>query len=255
MKQFAALVNILGTSTKTNDKLEALQAYFASAPDKDKTWVIAIFSGRRPKRIVNTTLLQNWCIEITGLSFWLFDECHHTVGDLAETIALLLPQSMPEQSSGEAHTLSWYLETFIRIEKADEAVRKQFIIDCWRRFNRNENFVFNKLITGGFRIGVSQKMMVNALSKSVDVSASVIAHRISGNWDPVSTEFDQLLAEPAANADYSKPYPFYLAYAIDDDLKGLGEIEDWQAEWKWDGIRGRSSKGTMNCLSGAVVKN
>ena len=90
---FASLVNVLGTSTKTNDKLSALAAYFDGAEDKDKVWVIAIFSGRRPKRAVNSTQLQNYCNEITGFPVWLFEESYHTVGDLAETIALLLPQA------------------------------------------------------------------------------------------------------------------------------------------------------------------
>lgn len=242
MKQFAALVNVLGSSTKTNDKLEALQQYFATAGGKDKIWVIAIFSGRRPKRMVNSTLLQNWCIEITGLDYWMFDECYHTVGDLAETIALLLPEPSEEALQTEEHSLSWYLETFISMEKADEAVKKKFIIDCWQQMDRNEKFVFNKLITGGFRIGVSQKMMVNALSKTVEISPSVMAHRISGNWDPVTTQFETLLSETDISADYSKPYPFYLAYAIEDNLDFLGDISEWQAEWKWDGIRGQIIK-------------
>src|SRR6185295_14185538 len=107
MKEFATLVNILGTSTKTNDKLEALQNYFAVASGKDKTWVIAIFSGRRPKRIVSSPLLQSWCIEATGLSPWLFEECYHTVGDLAETIALLLPDPAVDSQPAAQHTLSW----------------------------------------------------------------------------------------------------------------------------------------------------
>ncbi|MCW3093967.1 MAG: ATP-dependent ligase [Ferruginibacter sp.] len=242
MKQFAALVNILGSSTKTNDKLEALQNYFETASNKDKIWVIAIFSGRRPKRIVNSTLLATWCMEVTGLSPWLFDECYHTVGDLGETIALLLPGAATDNPMTEEHTLSWYLETFIRIEKEEESIRKKFILDSWQQMTRNEQFVFNKLITGGFRIGISQKMMVNALSKTVQVSPSVIAHRISGNWDPVTTPFESLLSETDISADYSKPYPFYLAYAVEDDLKSLGDINEWQAEWKWDGIRGQVIK-------------
>ena len=242
MKQFAALVNILGTSTKTNDKLKALQDYFATASGKDKIWVIAIFSGRRPKRIVNSTLLKNWCMEITGLSQWMFDECYHTVGDLGETIALLLPDAAGDKMMSDEQTLSWYLETFIRIEKEGEAIRKKFITDSWQLLDRNEKFVFNKLITGGFRIGVSQKMMVNALAKTVDVSASIIAHRISGNWLPATTSFETLLSETAAGSDYSKPYPFYLAYAVEDDLKSLGDIAEWQCEWKWDGIRGQIIK-------------
>ncbi len=242
MKQFAALVNILGTTTKTNDKLQALQDYFSVASDKDKIWVIAIFSGRRPKRIINSTILQSWCIEIAGITQWLFDECYHTVGDLAETISLLLPEHEMQPGFSTEHTLSYYLETFIRIEKEEERVKKQFITECWQQMDRNEKFVFNKLITGGFRIGVSQKMMVNALSKTVEVSPSVIAHRISGNWDPVTTIFDNLLSETDTSSDYSKPYPFYLAYAVEDDLAGLGDISEWQAEWKWDGIRGQIIK-------------
>ncbi len=242
MKQFADLVNVLGTSTKTNDKLKALQNYFAVAADKDKTWVIAIFSGRRPKRIINSTILQGWCREIIGITQWLFDECYHTVGDLGETIALLLPEPEHRTAFTSEHTLSYYLETFIRIEKEADEVKKEFIIDSWQQMGRNEKFVFIKLITGGFRIGVSQKMMVNALAKSVDISPSIIAHRISGNWDPAETAFDNLLSEDAANTDFSKPYPFYLAYAVEEDLKSLAEENQWQAEWKWDGIRGQVIK-------------
>jgi len=105
-----------------------------------------------------------------------------------------------------------------------------------------ERFVFNKLITGNFRIGVSQNSMVNALAKTVKLDPSVIAHRISGNWDPMATSFADLLSENTLTKDYSKPYPFYLAYAIEDDVNSLGEPVEWQAEWKWDGIRGQMIK-------------
>jgi len=236
MQQFADLVTTLGTSTKTNEKLDALSEYFATANDKDKVWVIAIFSGRRPRRAVNSTELWTWCNELTNLPAWLFEECYHAVGDLAETIALLLPGSINADAS---HPLHYYLETLISIEKQDESIRKEFILQSWQSMTQPERFVFNKLITGNFRIGVSQKTMVNALSKTIRLDASVIAHRISGNWDPVTTGFDELLSEHTMTADYSKPYPFYLAYAIEDDVQTLGEPHEWQAEWKWDGIRGQ----------------
>ena len=242
MQHFAQLVNILSTSTKTNAKLQALQDYFIHAPDKDKVWVIAIFSGRRPKRIVNSTILQNWCLELTGLPKWLFEECYHTVGDLAETISLLLPASTTVDTSAEKPGLYWLLENFIQLEKADDSVKKSFILSCWQQFNKAERFVFNKLITGGFRIGVSQKMIVNALAKTVKVSPSIIAHRISGNWNPASTTLDNLLNENESALDISKPYPFYLAYAIENDAAEMGGINEWQAEWKWDGIRGQIIK-------------
>lgn len=239
MRLFTELVNTLGTATKTNDKLEALRYYFSLADDSDKVWVIAIFSGRRPKRVVNSPLLQQWCIEITALPQWLFEESYHTVGDLAETIALLLPEKNTAQLP---QTLSWYIQQFMLLQKKEEADRKTFVTDCWMQMDREERFVFNKLITGGFRIGVSQKTMVNALAATVQLDANVIAHRISGNWDPATTSFSQLLSEESVSMDFSKPYPFYLAYALEEDLAELGDPAHWQAEWKWDGIRGQLIK-------------
>jgi DNA ligase-1 len=240
LQLFAELVTQLGTSTKTNDKLQSLVDYFAIAPDADKVWVIAIFSGRRPRRAVNSRLMREWCTEIIHIPDWLFDESYHTVGDLSETLALLLPETKKESQVNES--LCYYLEKFITIEKEDENIKKHFIVNSWNEMNRDERFVFNKLITGSFRIGVSQKTIVNALAKIVDLSASVIAHRISGNWDPVTTSFNELLSESVSISDFSKPYPFYLAYAIDDDVETLGETNLWQAEWKWDGIRGQIIK-------------
>src|SRR3982751_6356795 len=96
MELFAELVSEISSTTKTNDKLDSLVNYFATAPEKDRVWVIALFSGRRPKRVVNSTLLWNWCIELAGIPAWLFAECYHTVGDLAETISLLLPETVLE---------------------------------------------------------------------------------------------------------------------------------------------------------------
>ncbi|MBC7651023.1 MAG: ATP-dependent DNA ligase [Deinococcales bacterium] len=240
---FASLVNILGISTKNTEKLNALQTYFTTADDKDKVWVIAIFSGRRPKRIINSTILQLWCTEIIDLPLWLFEECYHTVGDLGETIALLLPASTtPLIPKVGLHSLSYYLEQFITLGKAEEAIKKDFIVNTWMQLNQDERFVFNKLITGGFRIGVSQKMMVNALAKNTQIEASAIAHLISGNWDAASTSFTDLLSQSHAGKDFSKPYPFYLAYALENEPATLGDINEWQAEWKWDGIRGQIIK-------------
>ncbi|HEY4286582.1 MAG TPA: ATP-dependent DNA ligase [Puia sp.] len=239
MQLFADLVVKLGTSTKTNDKLDALTHYFTVADDGDKVWVIALFSGRRPKRTVNSTQLQEWSGEITGLPAWLFEESYHTVGDLAETIALLLPE--PGEIA-KAANLSFYLQRLMQLSKEDEAVKKEFVLSCWQRMNKEERFVFNKLITGGFRIGISQKMIVNALARTVGAEASIIAHRISGGWDPATTSFTALLSEEGAGSDLSRPYPFYLAYALEGDLASLGNPGQWQAEWKWDGIRGEIIK-------------
>lgn len=233
---------ILATSTKTNAKLSAIQDYFLTAPDDDKIWVIALFTGRRPKRSVNSALLRQMCMEAANIEPWLFEESYHTVGDLAETISLLIPETQIDAKDLDEHSLSYYLKILAAISKKDDTEKIAFVRTAWSEMNRSEIFVFNKLMTGGFRIGVSQKLMVNAIAKTTDVSPSVIAHRIMGNWDPMQISFAELISTEHNAADVSKPYPFYLAYAIEGEPEELGTPEEWQAEWKWDGIRGQIIK-------------
>jgi len=246
MRRFAMLAVKLGTSTKTNERLEALENYFSEADDADKVWVIALFSGRRPKRTVNTTLLWEWCRELTGLPGWLFEECYHTVGDLAETIALLLPEGATgakaagagEEGGEGGRSLTYYLLRLAKLGKEEEAVKKAFVLECWASMNSDERFIFNKLITGGWRIGISQQTVVNALARATGAEAAVIAHRISGDWDPATTSYEVLISGEGGGSELSRPYPFYLAYALEEEPAALGDPAEWQAEWKWDGIRG-----------------
>ncbi len=235
MNRFANLVQTLGAATKTNIKLEALVEYFEQADERDRVWVIAIFSGRKPKRMTSSANLISYCLEITELPLWLFEECYHTVGDLAETLSLLIPEGKGTKAGLQ---LNYYLNKLILLQKSEELEKKNFILESWKELTKNEMFVFNKLITGNFRIGVSQKMIVNALARSTKNDPSVIAHRITGNWDPMTFPFSELTSKKSGLLDYSKPYPFYLAYALDEDLKSLGSPDEWFAEWKWDGIRG-----------------
>ena len=240
MKEFAALVMELASGSGTLEKIAALNDYFETADDADKVWVIALFSGRRPRRFVSATQLQIWCADYAMIPKWLFDECYHTVGDLAETIALLMPENQHDEHSDIS--LAMHLQQCNHLLSAPEEDKKAFVLEQWKTLSKNECFVFNKLITGGFRIGVSQKMMVNALAKHVKLSPSEIAHRIIGKWDPVTTSFKALLSEDQLREDPSRPYPFYLSHALEDRPDILGDISEWQAEWKWDGMRGQIIK-------------
>lgn len=240
MKHFAEMIAVLASSTKTNAKINALQKYFETANAEDKVWVIALFTGRRPRRTIAGSLLAQWCREITSLPDWLIAESYHTVGDFAEVIALLLPENT-ETPYEQNVSLYFYMKSLIALDKKEDQLKKDFIVESWGRMTKMEKFVFNKLITGGFRIGVSQKIMVNALAKTTSVSPSVIAHRISGKWDPSAVTFEELIADDGAIKDFSKPYPFYLAYAV-EEVEELQQPELWQAEWKWDGIRGQIIK-------------
>jgi len=235
MKQFAQLIQTLDSTNKTNAKVLALTEYFNTAPDSDKVWTIAILSHRRPPRPVNTTLLREWASELANIPLWLFEESYHIVGDLAETIALVIPTS--DQSSNKS--LTAFLEDMLQLKPKSDETKKEYLFQHWKTLSYYERFVFTKLITGGFRIGVSQKLMTRALSKSSDIDEDILAYKLMGNWNPKTITFQQLILEENESDYLSKPYPFYLAYALEDKESDIKNIADWSFEHKWDGIRGQ----------------
>lgn len=233
MKNFAQLIKDLDSTNKTTAKVQALTNYFLEANNSDKVWTIAILSHRRPPRPVNTTLLRQWASELANIPLWLFEESYHIVGDLAETIALVVPEA--KQSSQKS--LTEFLEEMISLKKKKDEDKKAYLYKNWKELNYYERFVFTKLITGGFRIGVSQKLMTKALAKATAMDEDILAYKLMGNWDPKTISFEQLLLEENESDYLSKPYPFYLAYAIDGQPEDLGDVNEWSAEHKWDGIR------------------
>jgi DNA ligase-1 len=235
MKRFAQLFTALDQTTKTNAKVAALAAYFQDAPEEDRLWTIALLSGRRPKRSVTTTHLRAWAAEEAGIPLWLFEEAYPIVGDLAETIALVLPPAT--QSSDES--LTHWINVTRALGQKEEAERRSAILTAWDQLDTTERFLFNKLITGGFRVGVSQKLMTRALALATGLEETTLAHRLMGDWTPDSVTFESLVLTEDPNADLSKPYPFYLAYQLEDPVADLGPPEGWLIERKWDGIRGQ----------------
>lgn len=234
MKDFARLFTEIDQTTKTTAKINALADFFATASDADRLWTIALFSGRRPKRTVTTTLLRGWAAEAAGIPLWLFEESYPIVGDLAETIALVLP----EGKHHEDHPLSHWIAYVKSLSNLEEDARKTAVLDAWSKLDATERFLFNKLLTGGFRIGVSTKLMTRALARATNQDEADLTHRLMGSWTPETTTFHDLILSQNPEADLSKPYPFYLAYQLDDP-DALGAPTDWKAERKWDGIRGQ----------------
>ena len=233
MRAFAELIHQLDSTNKTNAKIAALVGYFNTAKASDKVWTIAILSHRRPPRPVNTTLLRTWASELSGIPLWLFEESYHIVGDLAETIALVIPGKESENEK----TLTTYMKELIALRSKTDEEKKAYLYSEWERMNYYERFAFNKLMTGGFRIGISQKLMTRALGQATGIDPDILAYKLMGNWDPDKVSFKSLVLESKEEDFISKPYPFFLAHAIDDDFEALGPVEDWSAEHKWDGIR------------------
>lgn len=234
MKAFADLYTALDATTKTNEKIAAMAAYFAQASTADVAWAIYFLSGRRPKRLVQSRRLLVWAAELVDIPEWLLGEAYGAVGDSAETAALLLPAA--EQSS-ERPLHQWVEQRVLPLRDLDEAGQREAIRQAWSELDDSQRFVFNKLITGEFRVGVSQLLLTRALAQSSGVAEAVIAHRLMGAWEPTPEFRATLFAAETKGEDVSRPYPFFLAYPLEDEPAVLGEIGEWQAEWKWDGIR------------------
>jgi DNA ligase-1 len=245
MRRAAQLFEQLDATTGTNAKVDALAAYFREAEGTDKLWVIALLSGRRPKRPVTSTHLRQWAAQVSGIPDWLFEASYHVVGDFAETVTHIAKLETPMVKS-----LAEWVRFVEELKDQSEEEKAARVKTAWAGLDGMELFVFNKIITGGFRIGVSQKVMVKGLSKATGVGEDVLAHRLMGNWGPHSTTFHDLVFGANEGDDHSRPYPFYLAYGIEgpegtaagaslNDLLPLGDPSEWQAEHKWDGIRGQ----------------
>ena len=238
MKTFAQLITSLESTNKTNAKIDAMVHYLQTAPENDKLWFLALFTGKRPKRPVNTNLLKLWALEITQLPEWLFLESYSSVGDLGETLSLILPP--PENEIDKS--LSQWMSELIDLKDKTEEEKRVYVIESWNGLDYTERFIFNKLIGGSFRIGVSKKLLINALSKYSEIDSSQLMHSIMGKWNVEETNFEDLISGTNINPDNSKPYPFCLAYPMEKEIHELGNPEDWQAEYKWDGIRGQLIK-------------
>ncbi len=219
MKRFADLYAAVDETTKTNEKVEAIAAYLRAATPADAVWAINFLIGRRPKRLIATRDLVGWAIEESGLPSWMFEESYHAVGDLAETIALLLP---PPTTSTE-HSLShWVEERLLPMRGWDDAQRRASMIGGWRELDERQRFVWNKLITGEFRVGVSQNLVVRAIAKVSGLDPNVVAHRLMGDWQPTPEFHQQLFGADSSDADVSRPYPFCLAHPIEGDVEAIG---------------------------------
>ena len=243
MKRFAALFVAIDETTKTNEKVDAIASYLEAAQPADAAWAIHFLIGRRPKRLIETRKLVEWAIEESGLPGWIFDESYQAVGDLAETISLLLPAP---STSSDKPLHYWVEERLLPLSKWDDVHRRDSLIGAWRDMDESQRFVWNKLITGAFRVGVSQSLVVRAMAKVSGIDANVIAHRLMGDWQPTPEFHAQMLGKDSSDADVSRPYPFFLAYPIEGEIVQLGPIEDWQIEWKWDGIRAQLIRRNWN---------
>jgi DNA ligase-1 len=238
MQSFVKLITELGKTSSVNSKKELLVEYFSLANDRDKLWTVALFTGKKPKKIISSSLLKAWCTELCEIPEWLFNESYQTVGDLAETIALLLTRKRLETIIKEEN-LSEIIENLLALSQNNDEEKKSYILNKWLSLDQDACFVFNKLMTGGFRIGISQNIIYNAIAITEKMPSDLVTYLFSGNWHPSITQYTDIINKEKASQDLSKPYPFNLAYPLETLPEEVVNPTEWFAEWKWDGIRGQ----------------
>ena len=297
MQQFAKLYTQLDATTSTNDKLAAMQAYFAVTPPQDAAWALYFLAGGKPRQAVRTTQLKLLAREAAGIEEWLFDECYQAVGDLAETIAYVVPNAPPqpadmsangdnasddnascEKASGDYIRadnasrlgLAQWMQRLSALRGMDELAQAVLVRSYWRALDAQGRFLMVKLIGGGFRVGVSKLLVTRALAAHAGLDAKVMAQRLMGYLDakqaPSATKYIAACAEDTSVAGHNNtkntlPYPFFLAHALPPEhttslpalQERLGDVTQWQAEWKYDGIRAQIVKRTIDSASQVAI--
>jgi DNA ligase-1 len=249
MESFSQLYQTLDQTTSTNAKVQAMVDYFGDASDSDAAWAVYFLSGRRLKRLIGAATLRRWLAECSDLPEWLVEDCYTNVGDLAETIALLTDSfasshtdtaessALKPVNGNRLPSLTEQVAELQALAKLDEDEQKTRITGWWHTVGYGPCFLLNKLLTGGLRVGVSQLLLARAVAQHADLPRAVILHRLMGEWTPDQAFWQMLISADDGQSVVSRPYPFCLASPLEDEPESLGDIDQWIAEWKWDGIR------------------
>ncbi len=258
MNRFSQLFAELDATTSTNAKVEAIQRYLDAVPAHDAAWAVYFLAGGKPRQVVRTATLRTLACEVAGLQEWLFEECYQAVGDLAETIAHVLPPSLAHASS--LGLAQWVEERLLPLRGLPDEEIAQRIKSYWLELDTPGRFLLTKLVGGGFRVGVSKLLVQRAIAAHAGIDAKRVAQRMMGYTDgkamPTAIKYEAVRAvftrADGLNdlnfdvLDAGQPYPFFLAHQLDAPLADLpaklGEVANWQVEWKFDGIRGQLVK-------------
>lgn len=247
MQAFLALYEALDISTATSDKVAALVRYFDQAPAADAAWAVYFLAGGKPRQSVPTAVLRRAACRQAGVDDWLFEECYQAVGDVAETIAHILPDARPSDAGTALGLAGWIEDRLLPLRGLSPEEQTQRLGDCWAELDAAGRFLLVKLIGGGFRVGVSKLLVQRALAQHAKLDAKLLAQRLVGWTDaratPSASRWRELVAAEGLGAGPGgHPYPFFLAHALQAEPDTLGPVAGWLVEWKYDGIRAQVVK-------------
>jgi DNA ligase-1 len=247
-KSFTELYFALSETNRSEEKISLISAYLGDVAAEEFGWTVYLLQGGSCRGPIKTKQLREWAAEVSGVPLWLLEESYGVVGDLAETISLLVSQQTvtPVGAQNSDRSLLSWIRSIQDLHSADPATRKERILAIWRLLGRDDLLVFTKIVTGGLRIGVSKGVVARALARLSGQPYEGVWLRLSGDWQPEELSRETLVA-PLDSKQSATPYPFFLAHPFERDTIKDCSLSDWQIEWKWDGIRAqfvkRSSAG------------
>ncbi|MCS7297208.1 MAG: ATP-dependent DNA ligase [Bacteroidia bacterium] len=238
MERFIALYQALEQTQSQTHKLRALQEYFQTADPHEAAWVVELLRGKHAKRFVSPQKLRLWLSAYLNLPLEIIEESYRHVGDLSETIALLLPNR--QNPTGNLPPLPWLAEVELpQAARFPEDKQREWLYGYWQKLSFWEAFLFHKLLLGAMRVGVAQGLVIRALAEAFSLPEAHVAQRLTANWTPSPHFFLHLQAH--AQQESLEPYPFFLAYPIEElgpdfQIK-TADLSEYLIEWKWDGVR------------------
>ena len=236
MKDFTNLIYDISQTKSVKEKTEFITRYFQSQSPENAVWGLFFLCGYKIKRLIGPQKLFQWCIELSHLPEWIALESYAAVGDLAEAIALLMTVDQDSKKEDNRSLHAWMNDNILPLQSFENEKQKEQIVKFWKELDVRGIFVLNKILTGALRIGVSQTLTIQGLSKALQIPKEALEQKLMGHWSP-SKEFFENLSLSDGNQLHLNPYPFYLASPLEKSLEELGDPQEWMAEWKWDGIR------------------
>lgn len=234
MKHFAALWEVLDLATGAEEMSAALERYFRSAPAADAAWALWFLSGRRLPRAISSATLRQWAVEETGLPPWLVEESAKATGDLAEAVALLIPVEAPPEEIPLARLVE---ERLLPLVGAEVTSQRECVLRIWAAMEPGPRTLYNKLLTGSFRTGAARALLGDALARVSGASPAAIEYRLAGEWRPTGEDFTRLLSGDDWSGSAAHPYPFCEMTTLEGPIEALGDAQNWQVEWHWEGLR------------------
>ncbi len=231
MRAFATLLDRLSLTPARNAKLQLLQDYFRAAPDPDRGYALAAISGDLSLRTVKPALLRRLISEQTDPV--LFNLSYDFVGDLAETISLLWTSSITERSDLSLG------DVVMRLQRASAIEAPRLMTSMLDALDPSARYALIKLATGALRIGVSSRLVKQALAEFGGKDVNAIEEIWHGQEPPYAALFAWLegradMPQKSAGAAFR---PVMLATALEEREMAALDPQQFAAEWKWDGIR------------------